>query len=122
MATRHTFCGSPDHAMDRRGFLGAAAGMAGLSALGLPALAAELKQQQKRVILLWLAGGASQLETWDPKPGAPTGGPFRSIQTSVPGVRSSELMPQMATRKNHTCLNRSLHTPHAATASPPQTI
>ena len=49
-------------------------------------MAGELKKQQKRVILLWLAGGASQLETWDPKPGAATGGPFRAIQTAVPGV------------------------------------
>src|SRR5262245_17604079 len=110
MASRFSFCGSAEHRMDRRGFLGAAAGMAGLSALGQPALAGELKQQQKRVILLWLAGGASQLETWDPKPGAPTGGPFRAIQTSVPGVLISELMPQMAKRMKHTCLIRSLNT------------
>jgi hypothetical protein len=109
MTSRSTFCGSPEHRLDRRGFLGAA-GMAGLSALGLPALAAEMRRQQKRVILLWLAGGASQLETWDPKPGAPTGGPFRSIQTAVPGVRISELMPRMAERMRHTCLIRSLNT------------
>jgi uncharacterized protein (DUF1501 family) len=57
-----------------------------------------LKKTQKRVILLWLAGGASQLETWDPKPGASTGGPFRAIQTDVPGLRISELMPKMASR------------------------
>ena len=40
-------------------------------------VAAEMKKQQKRCILLWLAGGSSQLETWDPKPGASTGGPCR---------------------------------------------
>ena len=40
------------------------------------------KKQQKRVILLWLAGGASQLETWDPKPGAPTGG--RATRMALP--------------------------------------
>jgi hypothetical protein len=112
------FCGSLSHAVDRRAFLGAAAAgaaafaadMTGLNVLGTPALAGELKKQQKRVILLWLAGGASQLETWDPKPGAPTGGPFRAIPTSVPGVHISELLPEMAKRIKHTCIIRSLNT------------
>src|SRR4051812_10468820 len=84
--------GSPAHAVSRRGFLGMAgagaaafaADMTQLDVLGNAALAADLKKQQKRVILLWLAGGASQLETWDPKPGTSTGGPFRAIPTSVP--------------------------------------
>lgn len=117
MTTRKNFCGSPDHGMSRRGFLGAAAGAAGFAAamngldvLQSPALAAEMKKNQKRVIMLWLAGGASQLETFDPKPGAVTGGPFRAIKTSVPGVQISELMPQMAKRMNHTCIIRSLNT------------
>jgi hypothetical protein len=115
---RGSFCGSPDHALDRRGFLGAvaagalafAADMTALDVLTAPALAGELKQRQKRVILLWLAGGASQLETFDPKPGAPTGGPFRSIPTTVPGIHISELMPRMARRMKHTCIIRSLNT------------
>ncbi len=102
----------------RRRFLGTiaagaaacAADMTGLDALMQPAVAGALKSQQKRVILLWLAGGSSQLETWDPKPGASTGGPFRSIATSVPGVRISELMPRMAARMKDTCLIRSLNT------------
>src|SRR5439155_9816978 len=81
-----------------------------LDVLKTPALAGELKKNQKRVILLWLAGGASQLETWDPKPGAATGGPFRAIPTSVPGVHISELMPEMAKRMKHTCIIRSLNT------------
>jgi uncharacterized protein (DUF1501 family) len=111
------FCGSPDHAVSRRAFLGAAgagaaafADMTGLSVLGTPALAGELKKGQKRVILLWLAGGASQLETWDPKPGATTGGPFRAIKTDVPGLMISELMPEMAKRMKHTCVIRGLNT------------
>jgi hypothetical protein len=115
---RDRFCGSPDHAVSRRGFLGmAAAGAATLAAdmtqldvLGNSALASEMKKQQKRVILLWLAGGASQLETWDPKPGTATGGPFRAIPTNVPGVHISELMPEMAKRMQHTCVIRSLNT------------
>lgn len=117
--TRKTFCGSAVHALDRRAFLGAAgattaafaADMTGLGVLGQSLLAKELKKQQKRCILLWLAGGASQLETWDPKPGAATGGPFRAIQTSTPGVHISELMPEMAKRFNrHTAIIRSLNT------------
>ncbi|HTU20468.1 MAG TPA: DUF1501 domain-containing protein [Gemmataceae bacterium] len=118
MAPNRRFCGSPLHAMDRRGFLGAAAAgaaafaadMTQLNVLQHPALAGELKKQQKRCILLWLAGGASQLETFDPKPGAPTGGPFRAIPTSVPGIHISELMPQMAKRMKHSCIIRSLNT------------
>ena len=102
----------------RRSFLGAtAAATAGLAAdmsflnvLRAPALAEELKQNQKRVILLWLAGGASQLETWDPKPSRPTGGPFRAIPTAVPGIHISELMPKMAARLKHTAIIRSLDT------------
>src|SRR5688500_20045554 len=95
--------------------------MTRLDALASPGLAGELKKSQKRVILLWLAGGASQLETWDPKPGATTGGPFRAIQTSVPGGQTSELMPQMPRRRaKHPCIIRPLNTPDAAHASGPK--
>lgn len=113
-----SFCGSPDHPLTRRGFLGAlaagstafAADMTGIGILANPVLANELKRQQKSCIVLWLAGGSSQLETWDPKPGAVTGGPFRAIPTAVPGIHISELMPKMAQRMKHTCLIRSLNT------------
>ena len=90
------WCGSPDHGLNRRGFLGATAAagatalasdMTVLNILKEPALAEEIKRQEKRVILLWLAGGASQLETWDPKPGAQTGGPFRSRSSRGRGSR-----------------------------------
>lgn len=115
---RSHFCRSAEHAIDRRTLLGAgaaagvtlAADMTQLNALAAPEVNSALKKTQKRVILLWLAGGASQLETWDPKPGAPTGGPFRSIQTDVPGVRISELMPKMAQRMKTTCIMRGLDT------------
>lgn len=113
------FNGLPPNAMNRRRFLGkaAAAGSAVLAAdmtvlnvLKSPALAGELKKSQKHVILLWLAGGASQLETWDPKPGRPTGGPFRPLKTNVPGVGISELLPKMAQRMHTTAVIRSLNT------------
>jgi len=104
--------------MNRRAFLGAtgaasvslAADMTQLNALASPGVNDALKKTQKRVILLWLAGGASQLETFDPKPGASTGGPFRAIKTDVPGVMISELMPKMAQRMKHTCILRGLDT------------
>jgi Protein of unknown function (DUF1501) len=117
--TGKNFCGSPEHPISRRGFLGSLAAMAGAAAfadmtavqvLGSPAVSADLRRNQKRCILLWLAGGASQMETWDPKPGAATGGPFRSIQTTVPGIHISELMPKMAQRIRHTAIIRSLNT------------
>jgi hypothetical protein len=117
--TRKSFCGSAEHPISRRGFLGTLAAAAGtaafadmtaVQALGLPAVSADLRRNQKRCILLWLAGGASQMETWDPKPGAATGGPFRAIQTAVPGIQISELMPMMAQRIRHTAIIRSLNT------------
>lgn len=49
-------------------------------------------------------GGLSQLESWDPKPGTDTGGPFRAIETSVPGIRISELLPNVAKQMHHLCL------------------
>ncbi|MSU77690.1 MAG: DUF1501 domain-containing protein [Gemmataceae bacterium] len=120
--TLNSSCGSPEHPVSRRGFLTSLAAMAGTAAvadmtaiqvLGAPAVANELRQQQKRVIMLWLAGGSSQLETFDPKPGVPTGGPFQSIQTSTPGIRISELMPKMARRMRDTTIIRSLNTRNA---------
>jgi Protein of unknown function (DUF1501) len=84
--------------------------MTALDVLTSPLLASELKRSDKRVILLWLAGGASQLETFDPKPGRPTGGPYRAIPTAEPGIHISELMPKIADRIKHTAIIRSLDT------------
>jgi uncharacterized protein (DUF1501 family) len=106
-------CGSHQHAVSRRQFLGAAAGTAGLLGLGgmiQPAAAAELNRQQKRVLLVWLSGGVSQLETWDPKPGTDTGGPFQAIPTSVPGTHISELLPYTAQQMHRLALIRGINT------------
>ncbi|VTR94492.1 protein of unknown function DUF1501 : Uncharacterized protein OS=Chthoniobacter flavus Ellin428 GN=CfE428DRAFT_6210 PE=4 SV=1: DUF1501 [Gemmata massiliana] len=95
-------CTPDDHRLHRRLFL------KGLAASGLPAVtsfsglftnpvfAEAAKKAQKKVLLLWLCGGPSQFETWDPKPGRASSGPFPSIPTSVPGVRFSSLMPRCA--------------------------
>jgi len=125
--TRRQFCRSPEHAVSRRQFLGATAAatglMGGLDALASPSLSQEIQKKDRRVILLWLAGGASQLETFDPKPGRPTGGPFFSIPTDVPGVHFSELMPKMAKRfGKHMAVIRSLNTKDGSHGSASKTM
>ena len=69
MAAKTGRCTPSEHAASRRQFLGASAA-SGLTAFaaGSGALANEVSNRGKRVILLWLAGGASQFETFDPKP------------------------------------------------------
>jgi hypothetical protein len=110
------FCGSREHEFSRRRFLvGGAASALGVSLGGLEAgynraWADELRRQHKQVLLIWLAGGASQLETFDPKPGRPTGGPFGAIPTKVPGVQICELMPKIAPLMDRLAIVRSLDT------------
>ena len=114
--SRRLHCGSPEHGLNRRAFLQGSAAVAlgaslgGFDAQYNPLLADELRRQNKHVILLWLAGGASQLETFDPKPGRPTGGPFKAIPTAVPGTHICELMPKLAAMMNKVAVVRSLDT------------
>src|SRR5262245_38128755 len=89
------------------------------SVLGL-SLADLLKQRAagdtpgtvKSVVLLWLWGGPSQLDTFDPKPNAPLEyrGPFGTIPTRIPGVRYCELFPKIAALTDKIAVIRSLHT------------
>jgi Protein of unknown function (DUF1501) len=109
-------CRSEQHTIARRQFLGTAGafgaiGIAGgLGWLARPAVAKSLEKDQKRVIVVNMAGGLSQLESWDPKPGAPTGGPFRAIPTSVTGLHISELLPRTSTVMHHLGVVRSVDT------------
>jgi hypothetical protein len=106
-------CTPSEHAWSRRQILGAAAGAAGAVGLGAllrPAIAADLQQKQRQVLFIWIDGGMSQLESWDPKPNTLFGGPFRAIPTSVPGVHVSELLPRTAKQMHHLAVIRSLHT------------
>ncbi|MBM4076941.1 MAG: DUF1501 domain-containing protein, partial [Planctomycetes bacterium] len=97
---RHCPCRSTEHELSRRAFLNRAAlGSVGLAA-GLgdiitsrTAIAEQVQAKNKRVLNIFLHGGVSQLETWDPKPNTDTGGPFRAIPTSVPGIHICELLP-----------------------------
>src|SRR6516164_7689884 len=50
------------------------------------------KAKAQACILLWLDGGPSQMDTWDPKPNSA----FKPISTKVPGVQISELFPKIA--------------------------
>jgi hypothetical protein len=74
--------------------------------------AAPVGGSARSVLLLWLWGGPAQLDTWDPKPGAPLEfrGPFSAIATRVTGVRVCELFPQVARLADRFALLRSLHT------------
>lgn len=76
----------------------------------IPALAEETKQRGKKCILLWLCGAPSQFETWDPKPGTATGGPFGAISTNLPGIQISQLMPQCATIMDRLAVVRNMKT------------
>ena len=65
----------------------------------------------KSVILLWLWGGPSHLDTFDLKPKAPLAyrGPYTPIDTSVPGIEIGELFPQIAKRTDKLAILRSIH-------------
>jgi hypothetical protein len=111
--TANPACRSAAHAISRRSLLGglAVGGMGlcgGLAAT--PSLAQAIKTGSKRVLVVFLHGGVSQLESWDPKPGTDTGGPFRAIPTSVPGVHVSELLPYTAMQMHRLSIIRSLDT------------
>ena len=106
-------CGSADH-FHRRTLL-KAAGWAG--ACWLTPLAELLARAQERsrgntrpqsVIMLWLQGGPSQLETFDPHPGTPHGGDTKAIKTRVPGIMIGSGLPQTAEVMDSIALVRSM--------------
>src|SRR3954451_15996852 len=101
-------------AMERRSFL--KVGVLGLAGLSLAdVLRAEAKQahasREKSVIILWMRGGPSQHETWDPKPDAPAEyrGAFGSMSTKVPGIQICDLLPMSAGIMDQWSIIRSLH-------------
>ena len=96
--------------VSRRAFLTAAASTP--LALGLDGLSAVAKAREKTrsVLVLWLWGAPSHLDTFDPKPNAPAEirGPFGTIRTKTPGVRFTELFPKTAARSDRFALIRSM--------------
>jgi hypothetical protein len=103
-------CGGHDHRLSRRRMLGLVGGALGIGAFGAPSVAQALRRKERQVLMIWLDGGMSQLESWDPKPGTEHGGPFRAIPTSVPGVHVSELLPHTAKRMHKLAVVRSMST------------
>jgi hypothetical protein len=129
--------GMSDHAIarvgGRRWFL--QLGLGGAFGLTLPqllrsrAFAAETAAASRKtsVILVWLSGGPSQIDTWDPKPDAPAEirSPFGTIPTSVPGVEIVEHFPKQAALMDKLAIIRSMdasssnHTPITFQAANP---
>jgi hypothetical protein len=102
-----------DAVVSRRTFLrSVAAGAAGSGALGwkeeVALHAEELRKQGLACILLFMNGGPSQFETFDPKPGTQTGGPTRAIDTAAGGVRVAEGWTNVARVQKDIALIRSL--------------
>ena len=99
--------------LTRRDFLRVGALGAGAVGLSLGDLGASQSADKKDIncILLFLVGGPSQLDTWDPKPDAPDEirGPFRPIKTNVPGVEICEHFPLMAKQADRYAILRSVH-------------
>jgi hypothetical protein len=101
--------------LTRRDFLrvgGLAAGSVGLSLADLARLEAQGRRSQDiNCIALFLVGAPSHLDTWDLKPQAPDNirGPFRPIQTNVPGIQIGEHFPLMARVADRFALVRSVH-------------
>ncbi len=108
-------CNTP---FSRRGFL--RIGAIGAAGLSLPALLQARDRQtsdKKRdtaVILYWLAGGPSHIDTYDMKPAMPAEirGPFQSIPTKVSGLQVCELLPRHAPIADKFSIIRSLHHKH----------
>lgn len=99
------------HRTNRRDFISAGSlGFLGMS-LSQYLRAAETspspqKGKANAVILFWLEGGPSHIDTWDPK----SNSNFKPISTNVPGIRVTELLPKMAKKMDKFALVRSMHT------------
>ncbi len=92
----------------------ASVGALGASASGwiqtLAAEAATDPRRRKSCILLWMSGGPSQIDTFDPKPGHANGGPYKPIQTSVPGILLGEHLPGLAREAKDLAIIRGMST------------
>ena len=107
----------------RRSFLKFSLGTgAGVAAASLPHSVLAQQTQAKAaggktaraVILLWMGGGPTHIDTFDPKPGQKNGGEFKAIQTTAPGVQFSEHMVECAKAAKHMSVIRSMNTMEGA--------
>ena len=74
---------------------------------------ADLKKRQKSAILLWMSGGPSTIDLWDLKPGSPTGGPFKPINTNADGIQICEHLPMLSKNMDKLSIVRSMSTREA---------
>jgi hypothetical protein len=92
----------------------AAAGVMGVSASGwietLAAQAADDPRRKKSCILLWMTGGPSQIDTFDPKPTHANGGPLKPIETRVPGLFIGPHLPKLAKQMTDIAVIRGMQT------------
>ncbi|MFT5524345.1 MAG: hypothetical protein ACI9HK_002297 [Pirellulaceae bacterium] len=100
--------------LDRRRFLqyASASGLA-TTCSWFPTFADDLAKgpnRKRQCILLWMSGGASQLDTFDMKPAHANGGEFKEIDTNASGVRISEHLPQLATMADQLAIVRGMST------------
>ena len=111
-SNQNQFCDRRTH-LSRRTLLGAGGGGILMSSIARRLAWADDQgvtdpARPKSVILLWLEGGPSQLETFDPHPGGVYGGDTSAISTSVTGLQISDLLPQTAEQMHLTSLVRSV--------------
>src|SRR5437870_485838 len=104
--------------LSRRGLVHAGVlGTAGLSLGGLlranaaDAPSGAAGKSDKSVILLWMRGGPSHIDMWDPKPDAPAEfrGEFGTIGTNVPGIQLTDMLPMSAAMMDKWSIVRSLN-------------
>ncbi|MBI3861069.1 MAG: DUF1501 domain-containing protein [Planctomycetia bacterium] len=114
MISLGTVTGRDCQGIHRRDFLRlGTAGFAGLNLAGLlrSAETASSHRPARSCIFIYLAGGPSHLETFDPKPAAPLNvrGPWGAIPTAVPGTHFGEMLPELARQANRFAVLRSLN-------------
>ena len=119
MATRRNCdCDSTPTGLDRRRFMGLSlGGFFGLTMGGFGSLARAGEGgpipgfgAAEHLVILWLNGGPSQIETFSPKPGHKNGGPTKEIKTRAKGVTLAHTMPRLAEQGDKLCLIRSMDT------------
>src|SRR5438270_13901031 len=110
-------CAGPSAAFGRRSFI--AGGLGAALSAAIPAwqlraaeqvTAAGKKGRGKACILLWMNGGPSHIDTFDPKPGTKTGGEFKAIDTRIKGLKFSEHLPRVAEQADKLAVIRSMTT------------
>ena len=106
------------HGMSRRHFMQhlatTAAVVPAVNFLGhLSANAAEVRRNQKAVILMWMGGGPPTIDLWDLKPGSKNGGEFKPIDTAAPGLQISEHLPNTAKVMDELSIVRAMNTREA---------